>query len=906
MLVDTNDDGVGDAREFGGRDRYDTALRLAANFGAAKGLGNVPSAFVASGESLVDSVSVSGLAGFLDAPVLLTPSGSLHGGVADFIEDYGVDTVHVLGGSGAVADSVLEDLEALANEPEVSRVAGADRYATAAAVAALLGGGAAWCGGEDAAAVLVNGGDVSLVDAMMVGPIAHRLQLPVLLTGAGELASATADFIDTEDIEHVVIVGGTDAVSADVEDAVSDAGVDTVDRIAGDSPAGTSVALAELALDGCSGDLDPVSSDTVALVHRDALPGGAAAAPVLTSTFADGALVPVLVVGDTLPASVRDYLAATPSEDAAGTKTNLGIVAIGGTGAVSQSVMDAALAAAASAGPLTVQIGGLTDTNGDRAIDANDVPAPGDATVRLYFSDDVSSAGLVSKIRDVIEINGALAMLSTTLPAHVGADLADKCTPDRVNVTFASPLEAGDTVAVVGGLKLGADSDQRTLGSASVTVPAPPPDRTRPTINAILIAGEEKGWVRFSETLDLEPVDVDLALTKDEITIRSVTEGQGVRNYSNASGAITFWKNIVAGDRVTIASGAVEDAAGNKSLQRSFTAIAPHKSPRITSVLIRNLNHSKQAVIKLPDAIMPAGSTDTISMTAKADGAAAGATGNDWSVVFDVVSTWTADEDTAVDIDVRVNSRDSTAFVRFNTGNATYGDLKAALEANSAFDALFEVELPTVAANCNKTLNTALGLDNTDRQATAAAPQTGFADRGITEVAIEVRFNGYVKTVDTAAHTELLGDILAATLDRTDDDESTDTLAEVREALNLDTVNSVVGINTGPTTVVRYEANTRNAAVLPQVRDLVTTAAGLAAVDSDPAVQEVATGYAADEGDTAVNEDKNGASQVRIGRSSNVEHAQDPNETRTRPEDPKPPRPEPDPKPPRPEPDPKS
>ena len=73
---------------------------------------------------------------------------------ADFIEDYGVDTIYVLGGSAAVADSVLEDLEALANEPTVTRVEGADRYATAAAVAAKLGGGAAWCGGEDPAAML--------------------------------------------------------------------------------------------------------------------------------------------------------------------------------------------------------------------------------------------------------------------------------------------------------------------------------------------------------------------------------------------------------------------------------------------------------------------------------------------------------------------------------------------------------------------------------------------------------------------------------------------------------------------------------------------------------------------------------------------------------------------------------
>ena len=74
VLVDTDNDGDADDREFGGSDRYDTALRLAKNFAAGKGgSGQVPVAFVASGVTLVDAVSVSGLAGFRDAPVLLTP-----------------------------------------------------------------------------------------------------------------------------------------------------------------------------------------------------------------------------------------------------------------------------------------------------------------------------------------------------------------------------------------------------------------------------------------------------------------------------------------------------------------------------------------------------------------------------------------------------------------------------------------------------------------------------------------------------------------------------------------------------------------------------------------------------------------------------------------------------------------
>ncbi|WP_419551529.1 cell wall-binding repeat-containing protein [Candidatus Poriferisodalis sp.] len=860
VLVDHDDDAATAAvREFGGRDRYDTALRLANNFGRAKGLGNVSTAFVASGLALVDAVSVAGLAGFLDAPVLLTSGDSLHGGVADFIEDYGVQTVYILGGAGAVSDEVAEDIEALANEPTVSRIEGADRYATAAAAASKLGGGAAWCGAEDPAAILANGGDVSLVEAMAVGPIAHRLQLPLLLTAADELSMATADFIEAEDIEHVVIVGGTDSVSDAVATALSDSGVDTVERIAGDTPAGTSVALAELAHDGCSDDLAVVSPDMVALVSQDGLPDGVAAAPVLTSTFADQDLVPMLVVGDTLPASVRDYLAATPDENDAGEKVNLKIVAIGGAAAVSQSVVDAALAAAASADGLSVQIGATTDKNEDGDIDADDVPAPGDTAVNLYFSDDViGEDALEGKIRDAMELNGAPARLAEDDEVtREGGD--DPCNPDQVTVTFASELKAGDTVSVVGGFKLGASGDQRTVGGASLTIPAPAPDRTRPTISAIMIAGRETAEVTVS--MD----DPQLAVGT-EVTLRNRTAGDDKTASVGADGNLDFTDPLVAGDRVTIPSGAIEDAAGNKSLQRSFTAIAPHKSPRITAVTMSNLKHSAQAATEVPTEIAGAAVTGDagISITAKADGPAAGAVGNIWSMVFDVASTWEADPDAEVDIDVRVNSRDRAVFVRFNTGDAKFGDLKAALEGNSAFDAMFAVKLPPNEADdagCNATLNQPLDIGNDDRQI-----GTGLLDGGMTQVAIEVRFNGYVEEV---TDTGLLEDILKDVVDR---DNGLAATADVTGALTLGSPATFVG----PKTTVRYEAITSNAAALPQVRDLVTTAAGADAVTDNAdtaadAVAAIATGYAPEaEADETHNDEKNAASQVRIGRSSGV------------------------------------
>ncbi|WP_419551527.1 cell wall-binding repeat-containing protein [Candidatus Poriferisodalis sp.] len=975
-LVDHDDDAdTPMVREFGGRDRYDTSLRLANNFGDATGLGGVPSVFVASGRALVDAVSVAGLAGFLDAPILLTPSDSLHGGVADFIEDYGVGTVYILGGAGAVSDMVAEDIEALVNEPTVSRIAGSDRYATAAAAAAELGGGAAWCGGEDPAALLTNGGDVSLVDAMMVGPIAHRLQLPLLLTAAEELPMATADFIEAEDIEHVVIVGGTDAVSDDVANALSDAGVDTVDRIAGDTPAGTSVELAGLLTGDCKDDLAPTSADTVALVSQDGLPDGVAAAPVLSSTSAgydDGDLVPMLIVGDTLPAAVRDYLAATPEATAAG-KLNLEIVAIGGTAAVSDSVMQAAVAAAASADALSVQIGNggedsdtaldddvtpddRMDVNKDKKMNADDAPQVDNDKIVLYFSDNVDNTDLADAIRDILEINGAPARLDDV---YHGAGARSACDPDTVTVKLSNKLKAGDTVSVVAGAKLGSDADQRKVGATSVTIAAPPADRTRPTISVIMIAGRDTAEVTVSEG---DPRLAAPATGEDPIvTIRNATAGDTKTVVIGADGHLDFQTtdangdatgtaaDLAPGDRVTIAAGAIVDTSPNKNknLQRSFTAIKAQATPRITSVLMSNLNHSKQAAAAVPhsltggagtapddgDATTPDDSSidaPDIWIAAKADGAAAGAVGNLWSVVFDKTSSY--DDEKDLDIDVRVNSRDRTVFVRFINGKATFGDLAAELEANSAFAAMFEVKVDTdpdtiTGDNVGKCGSAATKKELSIETLVRGGPVRGdLADDsaawsisalagGETKVAIQVTFNAYISATGLSGteNNELLEDILAATAERAGkagvvDAQAADATSpnhgltdEVRADLNLaaldnspddpgtaDTDESADNnyVFSDPGTTVRYEATTSSAIMLPALRDLVTTAAGASEVTDDPnttevetdaraAVAPVALGYADDATTTIkVDESMNTRSQVRIGRSSSVKAPQ--------------------------------
>ena len=154
-----------------------------------------------------------------------------------------------------------------------------------------------WCGTDAESAVLINGSTDAVAFGVAIQTMAYRLQLPVLMTAADELPDSTAGFIKTNDVEHVQIIGGTDMVSADVAAALTTLGVDTVQRVPGNSASAASVELAKLAGNGCGDDLAPVSSNRLALVRGN--PDGVVAAPVLASSFANGAMVTPLVVGDT-------------------------------------------------------------------------------------------------------------------------------------------------------------------------------------------------------------------------------------------------------------------------------------------------------------------------------------------------------------------------------------------------------------------------------------------------------------------------------------------------------------------------------------------------------------------------------------------------------------------------------
>ena len=110
--------------------------------------------------------------------------------------------VHILGGTGAIAPGVEAALQSAGYTTD--RVAGADRFATAVAVAKAMG----YTGGP---AFLASA--FSYPDALVAGPAAGMLKAPIFITDAGSLSAPTAAALQATPPSSLTVVGGPAVVS---------------------------------------------------------------------------------------------------------------------------------------------------------------------------------------------------------------------------------------------------------------------------------------------------------------------------------------------------------------------------------------------------------------------------------------------------------------------------------------------------------------------------------------------------------------------------------------------------------------------------------------------------------------------------------------------------------------------
>lgn len=182
-----------------GPDRYGTAAAI-----SNTGWQQSDYAVIVYGENFPDALSASVLAKKYNAPILLTNTDVLNKDSQNELIRLKVKHVFIVGGPGVVSSNVEKQIQEM--DISETRLYGADRYATSAAVAQQIG--------TSSGIILATGDDYG--DALSISPIAAKFQMPILLVPKDSIPQYVKDFVSGKNIPKTYVLGGTDIISDSV------------------------------------------------------------------------------------------------------------------------------------------------------------------------------------------------------------------------------------------------------------------------------------------------------------------------------------------------------------------------------------------------------------------------------------------------------------------------------------------------------------------------------------------------------------------------------------------------------------------------------------------------------------------------------------------------------------------
>ena len=293
---------------IGGFNRFGTAGLVADEL-------DVSSILVVNGFKFPDGLTGAAL----NEPILATRVDSLPPRTLAWLEanKAAITNIEIVGGVDVVSDAVETEL---ATYGTVTRIAGANRYETAIAVAEAA---------QPLATTIIIATGLDFPDALAAGPLAIEASAPIILNNGDALRDDVKAYLDANpQITSAYIVGGAAAVPAAVQTEL-EARIPpvTVTRLAGPDREATAVAIAN--------ELQSIGTydQEAIIVNRgkfaDAMVGGPHAANVKA---------PILLVDvDGVPAATATYLRDHG-------QTIAKITSIGGEAAVQASTLAAAAA----------------------------------------------------------------------------------------------------------------------------------------------------------------------------------------------------------------------------------------------------------------------------------------------------------------------------------------------------------------------------------------------------------------------------------------------------------------------------------------------------------------------------------------------------------------------------------
>lgn len=301
-----------------GENRFATAVEI-----SKAGFEKAENVILTSGVNYADGIAGVPLAARLGAPILLTAADKLSDATLAEIERLGAKNVYILGGEGVISADIEKALQE--KKLQTWRIAGDNRYATAAAIAQRVS--------EDPTDVFfVYGG--GFADTLSVSAIAARRNAPIVyLDTNGELDPSIAQYLAVLKakgcVKNAYVIGGTGVISDDMMNKATAAlGLESATRIAGNDRYATSAAVNKAFVDNFDSDELCIATGAE---FADAVTGG---------VFAAAKKAPFILVSSKLN---EDQIAFINS------RSPMKINVFGGTGAVSDETVKAVIDAIVTA-----------------------------------------------------------------------------------------------------------------------------------------------------------------------------------------------------------------------------------------------------------------------------------------------------------------------------------------------------------------------------------------------------------------------------------------------------------------------------------------------------------------------------------------------------------------------------
>ncbi|MEQ8154575.1 MAG: cell wall-binding repeat-containing protein [Clostridiaceae bacterium] len=293
---------------FSSQVRYSGATRIETAAAISKGGWTKSDNVVLSySENFPDALTAVPFAYNKNAPILLTGTDALPQATMNEIKRLNAKNIYLLGGKGVISDAIENNLKSLGYT--VTRLGGTDRFETSQKIADIVNEA-----NTSKTAVLTTA--YNYPDALAVDPYAAMNGIPILYTDPAILTPSSENWIVSHGIQKVIITGGTGAVSKDIQDKLTNKGIQT-QRISGADRYETALNIVKTFQSSFQNSVALTTGED----FPDALAGGVLAAKNKT---------PILLVNQyTMADGVADYIRF---------KDNMSLMIFGGTGVVQENV----------------------------------------------------------------------------------------------------------------------------------------------------------------------------------------------------------------------------------------------------------------------------------------------------------------------------------------------------------------------------------------------------------------------------------------------------------------------------------------------------------------------------------------------------------------------------------------